>query len=76
MQARGIRADQIIQVRGFADQRLRKEKAPLDPANRRISLIVQYIVKNLDGDKPGTKPESESESATSIPEPAKPNTTH
>src|SRR5205814_4343844 len=41
MQARGIRADQIIQVRGFADQRLRKEKAPLDPANRRISLIVQ-----------------------------------
>jgi chemotaxis protein MotB len=76
MQGRGIRADQIIQVRGFADQRLRKEKAPLDPANRRISLIVQYIVKNLDGDKPVTKPESESESATPIPELAKPNTAH
>jgi chemotaxis protein MotB len=73
MQARGIRADQIIQVRGFADQRLRKEKAPLDPANRRISLIVQYIVKSLDADQPETK---ESEPATSIPEPAKPNTAH
>jgi chemotaxis protein MotB len=76
MQARGIRADQIIQVRGFADQRLRKEKAPLDPANRRISLIVQYIVKSFDGDESATKPESESESATSIPESEKPNTGH
>ena len=46
MQANGIKADQITQVRGFADQRLRKPDAPLDPANRRISLIVQYIVKS------------------------------
>ena len=37
-----IRPDQVTQVRGFADQRLRKKDAPLDPANRRISLIVQY----------------------------------
>jgi len=48
MQANGIRADQITQVRGFADQRLRKPDAPLDPSNRRISLIVQYIQKNPD----------------------------
>ena len=48
MQANGIRADQVTQVRGFADQRLRKPDAPLDPSNRRISLIVQYIVKNND----------------------------
>jgi chemotaxis protein MotB len=48
MQANGIRADQVTQVRGFADQRLRKPDAPLDPANRRISLIVQYILKNND----------------------------
>ena len=46
MQANGIRPDQITQVRGFADQRLRKPDAPLDPANRRISVIVQYILKN------------------------------
>ncbi len=48
MQANGVRADQVTQVRGFADQRLRKLDAPLDPSNRRISLIVQYIVKNND----------------------------
>jgi chemotaxis protein MotB len=54
MQASGIRADQVMQVRGFADQRLRKPDAPLDPANRRISLIVQYTPKNDDDDE--TKP--------------------
>ena len=41
----GVRAEQVTQVRGFADQRLRKADAPLDPANRRISLIVQYQEK-------------------------------
>ena len=52
MQANGIRADQVTQVRGFADQRLRKPEVPLDPSNRRISLIVQYILKNADDDVP------------------------
>lgn len=46
MQTNGIHGDQVTQVRGFADQRLRKPDAPLDPANRRISVIVQYIFKN------------------------------
>jgi chemotaxis protein MotB len=40
MQQHGIRDDQIMQIRGFADQRLRKAGAPLDPSNRRVSLIV------------------------------------
>ena len=48
MQANGLKADQVTQVRGFADQRLRKPDAPLDPSNRRISLIVQYTLKNND----------------------------
>jgi chemotaxis protein MotB len=50
MQSKGIRPDQVTQVRGFADQRLRKANDPLDPANRRISLIVQYVIKNDDDD--------------------------
>jgi chemotaxis protein MotB len=54
MQANGLRADQVIQVRGFADQRLRKPDAPLYPSNRRISLIVQYTVKS--GDQEDAKP--------------------
>jgi chemotaxis protein MotB len=45
MQGNGIRADQVTQVRGFADQRLRKLDAPMEPINRRVSLIVQYLVK-------------------------------
>lgn len=60
MQANGIGAEQITQVRGFADQRLRKPDNPEDPANRRISLIVQYIAKNTDEDE---KEESEKPSA-------------
>ena len=62
MQANGIRADQVSQVRGFADQRLRKPDAPLDPSNRRISVIVQYILKN-DGDNPEPSPSGAKSSA-------------
>jgi chemotaxis protein MotB len=47
-QPEGLRPDQVTQVRGFADQRLRNVKDPLDPANRRISIIVQYISNNPD----------------------------
>jgi len=42
MMQHGIAEGQVTQVRGFADQRLRKKDDPLDPSNRRISLIVQY----------------------------------
>jgi chemotaxis protein MotB len=45
MQANGVGASQVTQVRGFADQRLRKANDPLDSSNRRVSLIVQYIPK-------------------------------
>jgi chemotaxis protein MotB len=46
MQEKGVREDQISQVRGFADQRLRLPKEPENPSNRRISMIVQYLVKD------------------------------
>ena len=48
MQQNGIRGDQIMQVRGYADQHLRKTDDPLDPSNRRVSLIVQYLNKTKD----------------------------
>jgi chemotaxis protein MotB len=57
MQQSGVRADQVSQVRGFADQRLRTPKDPLDPANRRISIIVQYITKDADEEPAATKKE-------------------
>jgi chemotaxis protein MotB len=43
MQQEGLGAQQVAQVRGFADQLLRKPKEPFDPSNRRISLIVAYL---------------------------------
>jgi len=46
MQQHGLRADQVAQVRGFADQQPRNAKDPSDSANRRISLIVQYLGPN------------------------------
>jgi chemotaxis protein MotB len=45
MQQSGIGPKQVSQVRGYADQRLRKVTDPEDPSNRRISVIVQYLVK-------------------------------
>ena len=68
MQQAGLRQDQVSQVRGFADQRLRNSKDPLDPANRRISIIVQYLPAPSDAEEksaetPGeagaAKPEAE-----------------
>lgn len=43
MQQTGLRSDQVSQVRGYADQKLRVPSNPMDPSNRRISLIVQYL---------------------------------
>ncbi len=42
MQEHGVRLNQIKQIRGYADQSLRNDKNPLDPSNRRISVIVLY----------------------------------
>jgi chemotaxis protein MotB len=41
MQQDGVRADQVTQVRGYADQMLRVKTNPYDPSNRRISILVK-----------------------------------
>ena len=51
MQENGVNLDQVIQIRGYADQQLRKREAPEDPSNRRISLIVQYLPKGKDAEE-------------------------
>jgi chemotaxis protein MotB len=43
LQTDGVGKDQISQVRGYADQMLRVKNDPMDPTNRRISLIVQWV---------------------------------
>jgi chemotaxis protein MotB len=41
MQQDGVRADQVTQVRGYADQMLRVKNNPTDPYNRRVSILVK-----------------------------------
>jgi chemotaxis protein MotB len=56
MQAYGVRSDQVAQIRGFADQSLRKADKAEDPSNRRISIIVQHLPagkKAPEATKPG-----------------------
>jgi chemotaxis protein MotB len=50
IQEKGLAKDQVSQVRGFADQKLHKPDKPLDPSNRRITVIVQYIAKQPEDD--------------------------
>lgn len=69
MQQDGMGQNQVSQVRGFADQKLRKADNPLDPSNRRITLIVQYIVKELDEDSTTSVPSPEAVATGSKPSP-------
>jgi chemotaxis protein MotB len=58
MQENGLGPAQVTQVRGYADQRLRKADDPENPCNRRISVIVQYVIKPHtydEEDKPAPK---------------------
>jgi chemotaxis protein MotB len=42
MQQSGVRPDQVTEVRGYADQRLRKPDDPDSASNRRVSIVVKY----------------------------------
>jgi chemotaxis protein MotB len=48
LQQGGVRSDQVTQVRGYADQFLRVKNNPVDPSNRRVSILV----KNGEGQTP------------------------
>jgi chemotaxis protein MotB len=43
MERHGLKMAQTVAVRGFADQSLRKPADPANPANRRISIVVQWL---------------------------------
>jgi chemotaxis protein MotB len=42
IQLTGVRENQVADVRGYADQRLRKPEDPTSASNRRISIVVKY----------------------------------
>jgi chemotaxis protein MotB len=43
MQESGLGTAQVAEVRGYADQRLRKPADPNNASNRRVSIVVKYI---------------------------------
>jgi chemotaxis protein MotB len=43
LHAYGLRPQQVVEVRGYADQKLLEEKDPESARNRRISLVVKFI---------------------------------
>jgi chemotaxis protein MotB len=45
MQDSGLHTDQVAEIRGYADQRLRKPDEPNNASNRRVSIVVQYLGK-------------------------------
>jgi hypothetical protein len=68
LETAGVNETRIAQVRGYAAQKLRVEGDPLSPANRRISIVVQFQeapagtkgteilhAADDDDDKPGKK---------------------
>jgi chemotaxis protein MotB len=42
IQQSGVRPDQVADVRGYADQKLRKPEDPTSASNRRVSIVVKY----------------------------------
>lgn len=72
IQQNGVNSDQVTQVRGFADQSLRKPDVPLDPSNRRVSMIVQYLAKKPVEDSEPAAKEGGSEAKPAESQPAKP----
>jgi chemotaxis protein MotB len=43
MQDSGLGGGQVAEVRGYADQRLRKPEDPNNSSNRRVSIVVKYV---------------------------------
>ncbi|HLN00810.1 MAG TPA: flagellar motor protein MotB [Bryobacteraceae bacterium] len=76
MQENGMRPNQVAQVRGFADQRLRMPNDPTNPANRRVSVIIQYLTnrgrtETAPAAKPVSAPNNTAKAAPPAAQPAK-----
>jgi chemotaxis protein MotB len=50
IEASGVDPSRIVEVRGMADRDLRVPSNPMDPANRRISILLPFTVVPGEGD--------------------------
>lgn len=77
MEGMGVRSGQVRAVRGFADTQLHVENAPMDPRNRRVSIVVRsHASTSLDQAVRAGAETPVGEKAPAVQEPAKSAGTH
>lgn len=69
IQQSGVRANQVADVRGYADQRLRKPEDPTSASNRRVSIVVKYRAPD-DPPAPDAAPKEVKSSPVGEPKPS------
>lgn len=67
LEENGIRQDQVLQVRGFADRNLKHPDQPLDFANRRVSILVATSLGELAKAETSKKTETVPETSSMTP---------
>lgn len=56
METAGLRAEQVREVRGYADTELRDKRDPLDARNRRVSILVRNAAETVPAPAPAATP--------------------
>jgi chemotaxis protein MotB len=67
LEGNGVRQDQILQVRGFADRNLKHPDQPMDAANRRVSILVAATPEKMAQDITPPKPQATPENPSVVP---------
>jgi len=67
LEGNGVRQDQILQVRGFADRNLKHPDLPMDAANRRVSILVAATPEKVAQDITPPKPQAAPENPSVVP---------
>jgi chemotaxis protein MotB len=70
LEENGVRQDQVLQVRGFADRNLKHPQQPMDSANRRVSILVAATPENIAQDIAPPKPQAAPEKPSVLPQTA------
>jgi chemotaxis protein MotB len=68
LEANGVRKDQILQVRGFADRNLKHPEQPLDAANRRVSILVAATPEQVSKEGVPANPQAVPQTPQALPQ--------
>jgi chemotaxis protein MotB len=68
LEENGVRQNQVLQVRGFADRNLKHPEQPMDAANRRVSILVAATPEKIAQDITPPKPQAVTENPSVVPQ--------